>query len=41
MAIIMLKLKPTFIEENGKARFVVFSMKDFKAITSDGWYLQT
>ena len=29
----MLKMKPTFIEENGKPRFVVFSMKDFKAIT--------
>ena len=29
----VLKMKPTFIEENGKPKFVVFSMKDFKAIT--------
>lgn len=28
----MLKMKPTFIEENGKAKFVVFSMKDYAAI---------
>ena len=29
----MLKTKPTFIEEDGKRKFVVFSMKDYKAIT--------
>ena len=29
----MLKMKPTFIEEDGKRKFVVFSMKDYKAIT--------
>lgn len=28
----MLKVKPTFIEENGKPRFVVFSMRDFRVI---------
>ena len=28
----MLKIKPTFLEENGKAKFVVFSMKDYAAI---------
>jgi hypothetical protein len=28
----MLQTKPTFIEENGKAKFVVFSMKDYAAI---------
>ncbi len=28
----MLKMKPTFLEENGKAKFVVFSMKDYTAI---------
>lgn len=28
----MLKMKPTFLEENGKAKFVVFSMKDYAAI---------
>lgn len=28
----MLKMKPTFIEENGKAKFVVFSMKDYAVI---------
>ncbi len=27
----MLTMKPTFIQENGKAKFVVFSMKDFAA----------
>ena len=29
----MLKMKPTFIEENGKRKFVIFNMKDYKAIT--------
>jgi hypothetical protein len=29
----ILKTKPTLIEENGKRKFVVFSMKDFKTIT--------
>ena len=28
----MLKMKPTFIKENGKAKFVVFSMKDYATI---------
>ena len=28
----MLKVKPTFIEENGKAKFVVFSFKDYATI---------
>ena len=28
----MIKIKPTFLEENGKAKFVVFSMKDYAAI---------
>lgn len=28
----MLKMKPTFLEENGKPKFVVFSMKDYAAI---------
>lgn len=28
----MLKMKPTFIEENGKAKFVVFSMNDYATI---------
>jgi hypothetical protein len=28
----MLKMKPTFIEEAGKRKFVVFNMKDYKAI---------
>lgn len=28
----MLKMKPTFIEENGKAKFVILTMKDFAAM---------
>jgi hypothetical protein len=28
----MLKMKPTFIEENGKAKFVVFSIRDYATI---------
>ena len=28
----MTKIKPTFLEENGKAKFVVFNMKDYAAI---------
>ena len=28
----MIKIKPTFLEENGKAKFVVFSMSDYAAI---------
>ena len=28
----MLKMKPTFLEKNGKAKFVVFNMKDYAAI---------
>lgn len=29
----MIKTKPTFIEEDGERKFVVFSMKDYNAIT--------
>jgi len=29
----MLKMNPTFIEENGKRKFVVFNMKEYQAIT--------
>jgi hypothetical protein len=28
----MMKMNPTFLEENGKRKFVVFSMKEYKAI---------
>ena len=28
----MLYMKPTFLEENGKPKFVVFSIKDYPAI---------
>jgi len=28
----MVKTKPTFLKENGKAKFVVFSMKDYGKI---------
>lgn len=32
MAYEIRRMKPTFIGENGKAKFVVFSMKDYAAI---------
>lgn len=28
----MTRIQPTFLEENGKAKFVVFNMKDYAAI---------